>query len=107
MRRAATSSNASRLGPGPVRRGGGEGPPATSERHEKASHFIERILARPGADAAVRCECALIQSGAAVYADDPDRFAELHDPCAKDPPLTDLLLLQVHANRSAFRTLLE
>jgi len=80
---------------------------ATSERHEKASHFIERILARPGADAAVRCECALIQSGAAVYADDPDRFAELHDPWAQDPPLTDLLLLQVHANRSAFRTLLE
>jgi LuxR family maltose regulon positive regulatory protein len=80
---------------------------AVSERHEKASHFIERILAQPGANAAVRCECALIQSGAAVYADDPDRFAELHDPWAQDPPLTDSLLLQVHANRSAFRTLLE
>ncbi len=78
-----------------------------SERHEQASHFIERILAQPAAGAAVRCECALIQSGAAVYADDPDRFAELHDPWAQDPPLTDPLLLQVHANRSAFRTLLE
>jgi len=80
---------------------------ALSERHEGATRFIERILAQPGADAAVRCECALIQSGAAVYADDPDRFAELHDPWAQDPPLTDPLLLQVHANRSAFRTLLE
>ena len=80
---------------------------ALSERHEEANHFIERILAQPGADAALRCECALIQSGAAVYADDPDRFAALHDPWARDPPLTDPLLLQVHANRSAFRTLLE
>jgi LuxR family maltose regulon positive regulatory protein len=80
---------------------------ALSERHDEANHFIERILAQPGASDALRCECALIQSGAAVYADDPDGFAELHDPWAKDPPLTDPLLLQVHANRSAFRTLLE
>ena len=80
---------------------------ALSERHEEANHFIERILAQPGAGAALRCECALIQSGAAVYADDPDRFAALHDPWEKDPPLTDPLLLQVHANRSAFRRLLE
>ncbi|WP_234414016.1 LuxR C-terminal-related transcriptional regulator [Ideonella sp. A 288] len=80
---------------------------ALSERHVEASRFIDRLLALPGHDAALRCECALIQSGAAVYADDPDRFAELHDPWAKDPPLTDPLLLQVHANRSAFRTLLE
>jgi LuxR family maltose regulon positive regulatory protein len=80
---------------------------ALSERHEQANHFIERILAQPDAGAALRCECALIQSGAAVYADDPDRFAALHDPWAEDPPLTDPLLLQVHANRSAFRTLLE
>ena len=80
---------------------------ALSERHEEANRFIERILAQPGADAALRCECALIQSGAAVFADDPDRFAELHDPWAQDPPLTDPMLLQVHANRSAFRTLLE
>jgi LuxR family maltose regulon positive regulatory protein len=78
-----------------------------SERHEEADHFIERILAQPAAGAAVRCECALIQSGAAVYADDPDRFATLHDPWAETPPLTDPMLLQVHANRSAFRALLE
>ena len=60
---------------------------ALSERHDEASLFLERILARPGIDAALRCECALIQSGAAVYADDPDRFATLHDPWADDPPL--------------------
>jgi LuxR family maltose regulon positive regulatory protein len=80
---------------------------ALSERHDQANHFIERILAQPDASAALRCECALIQSGAAVYADEPDRFAALHDPWAQDPPLTDPLLLHVHANRSAFRTLLE
>ena len=80
---------------------------ALSERHEQASRFIERILAQPGTDDALRCECALIQSGAALYADDPDRFARLHDPWANNPPLRDPLLLQVHANRSAFRTLLE
>ena len=80
---------------------------ALSERHDEANHLIERILAQPGADDQLRCECALIQSGAALYADDPDRFAALHDPWAQDPPLTDPMLLQVHANRSAFRTLLE
>lgn len=80
---------------------------ALSERHEQASRFIERILAPSETDAALRCECALIQSGAALFADDPDRFAELHDPWAQDPPLRDALLLQVHANRSAFRALLE
>lgn len=80
---------------------------ALSERHEQANHFVERLLAQPAADAALRCECALIQSGAAVFADDLDRFAALHDPWAEKPPLTDPMLLQVHANRSAFRTLLE
>ena len=58
---------------------------ALSERHEEASRSIERILAQPGVDAALRCECALIQSGAAVFADDPDRFAALHDPWAERP----------------------
>ena len=80
---------------------------ALSERHDEASLFLERILAHPGIDAALRCECALIQSGAAVYADDLDRFAALHDPWARDPPLSDPMLLQVHANRSAFRTLVD
>jgi LuxR family transcriptional regulator, maltose regulon positive regulatory protein len=80
---------------------------ALSERHDEANRCIERILAQPAPDAALRCECALIQSGAAVWADDPDGFAALHDPWAQDPPLTDPFLLHVHANRSAFRTLLD
>ena len=79
---------------------------ALSERHEQADHLIERLLNQPDADAALRCECALIQSGAALYADDPDRSAALHEPWAQNPPLRDPLLLQVHANRSALRTLL-
>ncbi|HEY2257593.1 MAG TPA: LuxR C-terminal-related transcriptional regulator [Variovorax sp.] len=82
---------------------------ATSERHEDASRLVDRILAQPQhePDASLRCECALILSGAAVFADDPDRFASLHDPWAEAPPLRDPLLLQVHANRTAYRALLE
>jgi LuxR family maltose regulon positive regulatory protein len=80
---------------------------ALSERHDEASRLVERILAQPGADDGRRCECALILGGAAVFADDPDRFASLHDPWSHDPPLRDPLLLHVHANRSAFRTLLD
>lgn len=80
---------------------------ATSDRHEEAGRLVSRILAQAGDDPALRCECALISSGAAAFADDPDRFAELHDPWAKDPPLGSPLLLQIHANRSAFRTLLD
>ena len=82
---------------------------ATSERHEDAGRLVERILSQPehAPDAPLRCECALILSGGAVFADDPDRFAALHDPWAEAPPLRDPLLLQVHANRTAYRTLLE
>lgn len=80
---------------------------ALSERHDEASRLVERILAQPDVDDALRCECALILGGAAVFADEPDRFAELHDPWSRDPPLRDPMLLQVHANRSAFRALLE
>ena len=80
---------------------------AISERHAEAQAMVERILAHSGSDAAMRCECALILSAAAGYADDPDRFAELHDPWAESPPLTDPQLLYVHANRKAFRALFE
>ena len=80
---------------------------SVSERHEEAERYVKRLLSSTGIDDALRCECALIQSGAAGYADDPDRFAALHDPWANDPPLRNPLLLQVHANRSAYRTLLE
>ena len=68
---------------------------------------MERILAQAHGDAAIECECALILSGAAGFADDPDKFAELHDPWAQSPPLTDPLLLYVHSNRRAFRALFE
>lgn len=80
---------------------------ALSDRHAEAGRLVARILAQPGVDDALRCECALIESGAAVFADDPDRFAALHDPWAEAPPLREPVLLQVHANRTAFRTLIE
>ena len=78
-----------------------------SGRHKRAEELVDRILAHAGDDASLRCECALILSGGAGLADDPDRFAELHDPWAESPPLTDALLLHVHANRRAFRALFE
>ena len=80
---------------------------ALSERHDEAGRLVERLLAQPEVDATLQCECALILSGAAVFADDPDRFAALHDPWGQAPPLRDPLRLKIHANRSAFRTLLE
>jgi len=80
---------------------------ALSERHEEAGLLVARLLAQPGVDDALRRECALILSGAAVFADDPDRFADLHDPRAEAPPLRNPRLLRIHANRSAFRMLLE
>jgi LuxR family transcriptional regulator, maltose regulon positive regulatory protein len=80
---------------------------ALSERHDAAGRLVARILAQPGVGDALNRECALILSGAAVFADDPDRFAELHDPWAEATPLRDPLLLKIHANRAAFRTLLE
>ena len=78
----------------------------TSERHEQAQQLVARILARPDVDDALRCECALILGSAAVFADDPDRFAQLHQPWAEAPPLRDPLLLQMHANRTAFLALI-
>ena len=80
---------------------------ALSDRHDEAGRLVARILAQPGVDDALHCECALILSGAAVFADDPDRFAELHDPWAENPPLRDPLLRRIHVNRSAFRALLD
>ena len=80
---------------------------AVGGRHHEAKAMVERILAQAHGDAAIKCECALILSGAAGFADDPDKFAELHDPWAQSPPLTDPLLLYVHSNRRAFRALFE
>lgn len=80
---------------------------AMSERHEEARRFVDALLARPAPDTGLQVECALILGAAAIFADDPDRFAALHDPWAGHPPLHAPRLLQVHANRSAFRALLE
>ena len=80
---------------------------AVGGRHDEAEAMVKRILAQAHGDAAIECECALILSGAAGFADDPDEFAELHDPWAQSPPLTDPLLLYVHSNRRAFRALFE
>lgn len=79
---------------------------AISERHEEARRLVARILAQPQVDDGLRCECALILGGAAVFADLPDLFVELHAPWA-DYPLRDPMLLQVQANRTAYRALLE
>ena len=80
---------------------------ALGERNAEAEQMVARVLAHSAADAAVRCECALILSGAAGFADLPDRMAELHDPWAVAPPLKDPLLLYMHANRCAFRALFD
>ncbi|HOW46934.1 MAG TPA: LuxR C-terminal-related transcriptional regulator [Rubrivivax sp.] len=80
---------------------------ATSERHDEAQRLVDRLLANAGGDAALRCECALVLGGAALFADDPDRFAALHDPWAQDPPLADALRLKIHANRSSLRALID
>lgn len=80
---------------------------ALSERNEEAQQWVERILSQPAVDDSLRCECALILGGAAVFADDPDRFALLHDPWAEAPPLDNPLLLLIHANRTAYRALLD
>lgn len=80
---------------------------AVGERHEEAERLVSRILAQPDADDALRWECSLILGGAANFADDPDRFAALHDRWGDSPPSADPMLLQVHANRTAFRALLD
>jgi LuxR family transcriptional regulator, maltose regulon positive regulatory protein len=77
-----------------------------SERHEEAQRQVARILERSDADDALRYECALILSGAAYYADDPDRFLALFGPWMEAPPSRDPWLLRMHANRMAHHALL-
>jgi LuxR family maltose regulon positive regulatory protein len=77
-----------------------------SERHEEARRQVARILERPDVDDALRYECALILSGAAYYADDPDRLVELFSPWMGAPPSRDPWLLRMHANRMAYHALL-
>nr|WP_283254135.1 LuxR C-terminal-related transcriptional regulator [Ramlibacter paludis] len=80
---------------------------ALSERNEEAQQLVQRLLAQRNVDESLRRECDLILGGAALFADEPDRFAELHRPWLSSPPLGSPLLQQVHANRCAFLALLE
>jgi len=80
---------------------------AIGERHQEADGLVGRLLAQPDVDEALRCECALIDSGGAVFADDLDAFARIFDQWADKPVLNEPALLHVHANRSAFRALID
>lgn len=79
---------------------------ALSERTEEAENLVRDLLQDPGADPALRYECALIASGAAYYADDPDRYIALFSPWAATPP-HDARLAQMHVNRMAAMALMQ
>lgn len=80
---------------------------AVSERHEEAERLVGLILARPDVSLALRYECVLIASGAAYYADDPDRCAAMLTPW-KDAPLAGEPRFQrMHVNRLAMLALLQ
>ncbi|MGG1947650.1 LuxR C-terminal-related transcriptional regulator [Trinickia sp. NRRL B-1857] len=79
---------------------------ALGDRHDEALRQIERIEAGQHGDRELRYECALIESAAAYYADDIDRFVEIFSPWADDPPDGRSWLAQAHANRLAARALL-
>ena len=80
---------------------------AVGERHGEAELMVARILEHPQADAALRYECALILSGAAYYADQPDRCVALFAPWGEAPPSREPRALQMHANRMAVIALLQ
>ena len=77
-----------------------------SERYVEAERLVARILEDPRADAGLRYECALIRSGAAFFADDPDRFIAFFEPWADIWPQHEPRLQQLHANRRALVAIL-
>ncbi|AEB86192.1 helix-turn-helix transcriptional regulator [Alicycliphilus denitrificans] len=80
---------------------------ALSERHAEAESLVRDILEDQDADPSLRYECALIASGAAYYADQPDRCLALFQPwMGAPPPGQDPRLLQMHANRQAAMAIL-
>lgn len=79
---------------------------ALGQRHAEARDLIARIGPEARADPELDCECDLILGAAAIFADLPDDFTAHHDRWGDDPPLRDPLLLQVHANRLAYREVL-
>lgn len=81
---------------------------ALSERQEEAGRLVARILENPETDRHLRYECALILSGAAYFADEPDRCEALFQPWSESPPpLREPRLLQMHANRQAILSILK
>ena len=74
---------------------------ALSERQEEAGRLVSRILQAPDVPAELRYECALILSGAAYFADEPDRCVEIFEPWRHSPPSAEPRLAQMHANRLA------
>ena len=81
---------------------------ALSLRHRQAQELIRDILEDARQDEGVRYECALIQSGAALFADDPDAYVRIMRPWTQAPPPTrEARLLQMHANRLAMFDILQ
>ena len=74
---------------------------ALSERHGEAENLVRKILDKSAVAPELRYECALISSGAAYFADDPDRCIELFAPWIDAPPVSEPRLVQVHTNRLA------
>lgn len=74
---------------------------ALGERQEEASRLVDRILKAPAVATELRYECALILTGAAYFADEPDRCVEIFEPWRQSPPLGSPRLAQMHANRVA------
>ncbi len=81
---------------------------ALGTQHRDATDLVARIRAAADPqDAALHYECALIESAAAYYADESDRFLALFAPWSgATPPGTDPWLLQAHVNRLSASALL-
>jgi LuxR family maltose regulon positive regulatory protein len=79
---------------------------AASVRHEEGAKLVTRILAKPGIDDAVRCECSLILASVAFYSDDPDHFAELSGSWNDPPPSMEPFARQFFAMGASERSLL-
>lgn len=81
---------------------------ALGERHQQAEDLIRGILEHAGPNDELRYECALIRSGAALFADDLDAYVRILQPWAQAPPPTrEARLLQMHANRLAMLDILQ
>lgn len=79
---------------------------ALSEHPEEAENLVRDLLENPDIDTPLRYECTLIASGAAYYADDPDRYIALFAPWSSMQP-NDARLAQMHANRMAAMAIMQ